>query len=95
MVADWHGMAWQRRWQARWLRTTTMFLPAALLHDDDAMACSAGGGSARTAPLLYHFKISSGETRERPTVVLDGAGPARLLLQAPFFLSRPSASVAM
>ena len=89
MVADWHGMAWQRRWQARWLRTTTMFLPAALLHDDDAMACSAGGGSARTAPLLYHFKISSGETRDgesravdhesRPTVVLDGRGRTRLL----------------
>ena len=46
-------------------------------------------GALRSAPLLYHFKISSGETRDgesravdhesRPTVVLDGRGRTRLL----------------
>ena len=43
-----------------------MLLPAALLHDDDAMACLLCL-PAGAEPLPYHFKISSGETRERAT----------------------------
>ena len=54
MVADRHGLA------AAGMAAAAMLLPAALLHDDDAMACLL---CLPAEPLLYHFKISSGETR--------------------------------
>ena len=60
MVADRHGLA------AAGMAAAAMLLPAALLHDDDAMACLLCL-PAGAEPLPYHFKISSGETREGAT----------------------------
>ena len=59
MVADRHGLAGAGM-------AAAMLLPAALLHDDDAMACLLCL-PAGAEPLPYHFKISSGETREGAT----------------------------
>ena len=62
MVADRHGLAGAGMAAA----AAAMLLPAALLHDDDAMACLLClPADEPTEPLLYQFKISSGETRER------------------------------
>ena len=62
MVADRHGLAGAGMAAA----ATAMLLPAALLHDDDAMACLLCL-PAGAEPLPYHFKISSVETREGAT----------------------------
>ena len=82
MVAYWHDwrMAWQ--WQARrqrWTKTT-LFLPAALLHDDGVPACAA--------PLPFQNFIWRDE---RQTNRRFGTGPAKpgcSFTWAPVFLSR-------
>ena len=87
MVADWHGSGRGRH--SGGARTTTMFLPAALLHDDDAMAClhCRPAGDARTASRSFtiskfHLGRRETERAERSTTSHDqpsfwtgGAGP--------------------
>ena len=84
MVADWHGSGRGRH--SGGARTTTMFLPAALLHDDDAMACQRRA-PLRAAPLPFQNFIWGDERRReqsgRPRVTTNRrfgrAGPDQVV----------------